>query len=124
MTGFMDSSTPCGCQGNRTVVVPTRSGFGIVTNAGHAEPGITGDMTPYPGMRGLGDLTTLGADLANGDIAAVFSDLLPYIAGAAALYLVYYFVFKGSGGGSSRRRRLSQARELANYEIAKARVGA
>lgn len=112
MTGFIASSSNCGrCPG-----------LGITSYHSATEPAITGDMTT---MRGLGDLTTLATDFASGDIGAVVNDLLPYLAGAGALYLVYRYVIKGgSGGGSSRRRRLSQARELAAYEIAKARVGA
>jgi hypothetical protein len=62
------------------------------------------------GLRGLGDLSTLTADLSNGDWAAVFSDLLPVLAGGAAVWLVWHYVIKGHAAPASRPRRRRRAK--------------
>lgn len=134
MSGFLSIPGSCGCNGRGTspyltMGPPSATGFrqSGLGHHGGTEMAVLSDYSggsQLAGLRGLGDLTTLSTDFANGDWAAVFADLLPYLAIAGGAYLIYRFVFKKKGGsGSGRRARMAQARAKAEYELAKARVG-
>jgi hypothetical protein len=61
---------------------------------------------------GLGDLTTIGTDLSNGDIASVISDLLPW---ASTTNVILYalgigaWLFMGRGSDEKNRQERSAA---------------
>lgn len=116
-SAYFPSSPSCGCgscDGGHT---------GLGRHSG--TPGYEGEM-PY---RGMGDLTTIGTDLAAGDFASVISDLSPlastmnmliYGAGIAAWWFLRRKGNSSSAGSSTRRRALAAARRKATAILADA----
>lgn len=69
--------------------------------------------------KGLGDITTIGTDLANGDVASVIGDLLPWASSTNLLLYGAGFAawwFLGRGSEEKKRQERSAALKKAEFE--------
>src|SRR5579872_5488897 len=106
MSGFYRSSFQYPSVGPAPTLAPSRG------NSSYRGTKNSYMVTMRRANSGMGDLTTIGTDLSNGDIASVISDLLPW---ASTFNLLLYAVGIGTwlfmGRGSDEKNR--QARSAA-----------